>query len=69
MSSRPQRCVGKHWTQLDPVGCVRLMLAGDGDEPQEGEEELKTGDQRAKEEAETLAAEAAEDGSRCAHQL
>ena len=45
------------------------MLAGDGDEPQEGEEELVTDDHRAKEDAEVLAAEAAEDGSRCAYQL
>ena len=45
------------------------MLAGDGDEPQEGEEQLVTEGQRAKEDAEMLAAQAAEDGSRCAYQL
>jgi hypothetical protein len=43
------------------------LLTGNGDDTQEEEEMVKTADELAKQAAQKLAAEAADDGSRCAH--
>jgi hypothetical protein len=43
------------------------LLAGGGETQEEKEEAVKVADELAKEDAEKLAAAAAEDGSRCAH--